>query len=427
VLIQTKEPTNKPWIFPRIWSAFLLGLIGCSYRLWISPAELPAVPLLGIATVVPDWISGILTGALVISAASIVILPRSTAWRWWMVAAMLGGLFLLDQHRLQPWAYQTCIYALIFATLCPATARGWILPLAASIYVYSALGKFDYQFVHTVGIELLETASKPFGGLPDTLDLDTRASIAHLFPVTELLAGLFLFPRRTRQIAGVAVMLLHGSLIGLLGPWGLDHSAGVLLWNVLLLVQAWLLFVAPVRTAVDDGAAGETKLFPLPARQNDRHRAGLIACLAVLLAMVMPVFERTGYWDHWLSWALYAPHNSRAEVEIHRSGIELLPPAAGEFVEDDLDDDGWHELSLDRWSLASLGVPIYPQARYQLGLAVALAQRSGLDNNLRARLRGVSDRRTGKRTEQRLLDVGEMRAALDDFWLVPHAGQFEGR
>ena len=152
----------------------------------------------------------------------------------------------------------------------------------------------------------------------------------------------------------------------------------------------------------------------------------MITCIVVLFALVMPIFERTGYWDHWLSWALYAPHNSRVEVEIHRSGIELLPTAAGEFVEQDLDGDGWHALSLDRWSLASLGVPIYPQARYQLGLAVALAQQSGLDQQIRAQLRSVSDRHTGERAEQRLLNLGELRAARDGFWLLPHADPFKG-
>ena len=307
----TEHDASDSWVFPRIWATFLLGLIGCSYRLWISPTELPAVPLLGIATVVPDWISGMLTGLLVISTAAIVIVPSRSRWLWWIVAAMLGGLFLLDQHRLQPWAYQSCIYALIFATMQPATARGWILPLAASVYIYSALGKFDYQFVHTVGIEFLETAGKPFGGLPDNLDLDTASYLAHLFPITELLAGLFLFPRRTRPIAGIALMVLHGSLIGLLGPWGLDHSAGVLLWNLLLMVQAWMLFVGPARAVTRDSEDREEQLFPLPPRHADRSWAGMIACIVVLFALVMPIFERTGYWDHWLSWAVRTSQQSR--------------------------------------------------------------------------------------------------------------------
>ena len=66
-------------------------------------------------------------------------------------------------------------------------------------------------------------------------------------------------------------------------------------------------------------------------------------------------------------------------------------------------------------------MPIYPQARYQLGLAVALAQQSGLNRQIRARLRGVSDRRTGKRSERLLMGFRELWNALGDYWLVPHS------
>ena len=154
-------------------------------------------------------------------------------------------LFLLDQHRLQPWAYQTALYSMVFASMNASAARRWLLPLAASVYIYSALGKFDYQFVHTVGIDFLKAIARPIGGLPAHVSISRLAMIAYLFPATELLLGVLLLPKFSRRVAGVAAMIMHASLIGILGPWSLNHSAGVLVWNLLLMIQSWFLFVRP--------------------------------------------------------------------------------------------------------------------------------------------------------------------------------------
>ena len=313
---------------------------------------------------------------------------------------------------MQPWAYQTAIYATVFASVKPLAAQRWLLPMAISVYLYSALGKFDYQFVHTVGLDFLATMTRPLGGLWDDVGFSTRVKTAFIFPVTELLIGVSLIPKATRRIAGGAAMLMHLSLIGILGPWGMNHSAGVLIWNLLLMIQSWFLFVRP----------RDASHRPNPQTVDDdpRHRHGAtLARVVVLVAMVMPILERRGYWDHWPSWALYSPHNSRLDVEIHRSGIDLLPVGMSKFVELDSDGDGWHTLSLERWSLRTRHVPIYPQARYQLGLTVKLAESGNIDDQIRGRLRGVAERRSGKRTEKLLLGRTELRQATKQYWLLP--------
>ena len=57
-------------------------------------------------------------------------------------------------------------------------------------------------------------------------------------------------------------------------------------------------------------------------------------------ALVLPLSERSGYWDHWLSWALYSPHNSRAEIQIHQSAVDQLPQIAATYLMPDDDADG---------------------------------------------------------------------------------------
>ena len=324
------------------------------------------------------------------------------------MGAFLILLFLLDQHRLQPWAYQTALYSMVFASMNASAARRWLLPLAASVYIYSALGKFDYQFVHTVGIDFLKAIARPIGGLPAHVSISRLAMIAYLFPATELLLGVLLLPKFSRRVAGVAAMIMHASLIGILGPWSLNHSAGVLVWNLLLMIQSWFLFVRPANRSDREHPAIEFS------------RGATFASVVVMLAIILPLLERRGFWDHWPSWALYSPHNSRFDVEIHRSGIGLVPAAVSPFVEQDSNGDGWHALALDRWSLETRKVPIYPQARYQLGLAVKLAESGNINDQIRGRLRGVSDRKTGKRTEQFLLGQAELQQATNRFWLLPH-------
>ncbi len=358
----------------------------------------------------PFWSATVVSGMLCLVALAVIVFS-SRHWLWWLISGLLILLFVIDQHRLQPWAYQTAIYATVFASMSPAAARRWLVPLAASVYIYSAAGKFDYQFVHTVGIDFLRAIAGPVGGLPDEMPISTRSWIAFLFPVSEIAIGILLLLGPTRRWAGIGAMFMHASLMAILGPWGLNHSAGVLLWNVLLTIQAWFLFVGSAHS-------GERAELTDPQRPMFHHGA-IVAKMLVVLAMLMPVFERHGYWDHWPSWALYSPHNSRLDAEIHRSGVRLLPAEMRTLIEPDANGDGWQTLSLDRWSLDTRRVPIYPQSRYQLGLAVAIAESRDIDDQIRGRLRSVSNRRTGKRSEKLLLGRTELQQATKNFWLLP--------
>ena len=388
------------WWFPQVWALCFCCLIAVTFRLWTGTEDVPAVAMADWAAAWPvplRWLPllGMLGGAVLVLAK-----PIAFRWGWWLMAGGLTLSFVIDQHRLQPWAYQTAIYGCVFATMHWTTARRWLIPLAASVYIYSAAGKLDYQFVHSVGQDFLDVLLRPLG-LSETFSDATRIRLSGLFPVVELVAGLLLLPRVTRKYAGWAVIAIHVSLIGILGPWGLNHSLGVLVWNAALLTQAWFLFIAPRRNS---------------ARPPNRSR--WIATTVVCLALVAPLSERAGWWDHWTSWALYSPHNSRAVVELHRSSFDSLPPAVRNHLAADKD-SVWQELRLDEWSLESLSVPVYPQSRYQLALAIELAERFDIDPSaIRCRLRSASDRMDGSRQEKPLLGLNEIKAAMKDYWLV---------
>lgn len=262
------------------------------------------------------------------------------------------------------------------------------------------------------------------------------------FPAAELLIGIGWLIPATRRVAGCVSMLMHLGLIGILGPWGLGHSAGVLVWNGALIGQAWFLAVA--RSPADRGRPGGTGSDPgvsdagwdnpsgseVSGSESDESQVGRwipirtrwgrrFARGVVILAIGMPLFERPGHWDHWLSWSLYSPHTSRVEIQVSGASEDRLPRAAREALAADRDGDGWRTLSLGDWSLSARGVPIYPQARYQLGLAVVLAREAGLEGEIRGIWKGAADRWTGRRVETPMLGRGELEGALRSFPFRP--------
>jgi hypothetical protein len=417
--------SSRSWLFARIWGGFLLVLVMATYPLWFPPLDPQSslsVPLItGISSISGGW--ALVPSITLLFGLVIAVSTRESARMkigWIVVAASLLLSFLLDQHRLQPWAYQSFFYALIFSSMSASAGHKWIMPLAASVYLYSAAGKFDFQFQHTVGQDLMAALAGFLGGLPDGFNAENAARLALLLPAVEFVAGVGLCLRRTRRLSVIVLIMMHGSLLILLGPLGLNHSRGVLLWNVMLIVQAYFIFWIPPDKEKRPAASDSEENKHLKGVEDQTFLSGIIArsvkCL-IVLACLCPLTERKGYWDHWTSWSLYSPHTSRAEIELHRSVVGNLNPQLVEFLENDEDGDGWQRLSLESWSLASRFVPIYPQARYQLAIANQLCLTSDLDEQIRVKLRGVSDRWTGRRSEDRLIGKQQIAQACRNFWL----------
>ena len=425
----------------RVWAVGLLLLIAATWRLWIPRQDAFSVPLVPGVSLLPTWSDWLPLFAIVAFSLTIVIKGNQFRFVWWLVAISLVLKFAMNQHRMQPWAYQSAIYAVLFGTMHREQARRWLIPLAASIYLYSAAGKFDYQFAHTVGQSFLSATTQWLGKFPDQVSESSRALIALSLPLGEFVVGAGLLFRKTRKIAGLFAMGMHGLLLIVLGPFGLGHSAGVLIWNGLLLVQAWLLFVAPARHSDEESAESAS---PRPT--------SVFAKAFIVIAILAPLGERAGLWDHWLSWSLYSPHTSRVEIEIHESAITalrigreksvrpLLPgtgpsgashkrgrtlifrslpsPSLSEYLDQDDDGDRWRSFDASRWSLERLRVPIYPQARFQLAVADRLARNHLLGDAIRVIVRGTSDRWTGERTTTRLIGEEEIAKELGQYWLV---------
>lgn len=405
----------------RLWSIGGLLLIAATWPLWWVPSAADSYPCVPLLQNFRGDILGVKSSAILsgLSLAIVVCLlfvslhsrsAKSIAWLWGTVGFALLVSFALDQHRMQPWAYQLAVYSVLFATGTHSSSRAFVkkamLVLMVSVYAYSSLGKFDFQFTHTVGQQFLDQLSNVFQVDVEDWPLLVKhsAKIALVFPATELALAVGLACKKTRRYAGVLLMVMHASLIGLLGPWALNQSLGVLVWNGVLLVQIYLLAVE--RDEIEPQSESE---------QAGSRIGGTLRGIAVLVigvVVVMPICERHGYWDHWLSWSLYSPHTSRTNIEFHRSVTQQLPQSAIPFLEPLSDGGTWQSLDLGGWSLSERLVPVYPQARYQTQLAFDLAQAARTEDGVRVIEKGVSDRWSGRRIEKRLIGRSEIGANL---------------
>ncbi|MEM8665985.1 MAG: hypothetical protein AAGG48_00610 [Planctomycetota bacterium] len=409
---------DEGWLFPRLWAVANVFLIALTWRLWFPPLNgtYPNVSLLGPSLIIPVWVGWIASGGVLCGLTAIALQRGRRNLFWWIVvtASVLG--FCIDQHRLQPWAYQTAIYAVIFATLPRRECQRCLIIIASSVYLFSALGKFDFQFLHTVGQDFLQTLAKPIGGLPDDWTLQTRTRCALIFPITECMIGLGLLIPKTRHICAIAVMAMHATLLGVLGPWGLNHSLGVLGWNLLLFLQAYFLFFQS-RSELDQWKQ------PQASKEVGSRLANHFCAVLVAFVVIAPLTERRGYWDHWLSWSLYSPHTSRVELQLHQTVLANLPDQLQRFTDSDPDGDGWHQLYLGDWSLDTRGVPVYPQARYQLGLSIRLLDaldQAKSEDGIRGRIRSASDRWSGKRADTQLSGLQQLQETGNKrYWLWP--------
>lgn len=425
-------PTPSARNYVRLLNLLALSqiLLFLTTSLWFPPFRFPQVPLLGVLRLWPAWLA---TGAAVGSLAG-TFFAKPGRWESRLTRRIRHGicaccfliLFADNQHRLQPWAYQFCI---LHAWLAMARPR-WMLTgwrwLTISIYVYSAVSKLDYSFCTVHGPFLWDGFLHVFGVTDGTAAWPTRVRFltAALMPVVELVAAGCLCTRRTQRVGLFLTIGMHLFLILALGPWGHNHSAGVLIWNAFCIVQNWLLFPSPVSLAepfrawIGGNAATSIEEMRSPQREQTPAYARLSTIAWVLLAipLITPLLEPFGLWDHWPSWAVYAARPERTRMLIHEDDAALLPAELQKYLEPPQVLEPWRPLRLDRWSLDTTRTPIYPQDRFQIGVALAVAERYQL-RTIKLIVEGPPDRWTGRRVQREVEGIEQARALAESFRL----------
>jgi hypothetical protein len=393
------------------WTAISsLALIAVTWRLWTPQTFYPQVPLFQALCTAPpvfDWIGfgGVLLGLLTVAVGS----PRSVSGGCFATLSALLLLFSLDQHRFQPWAYELSLFCVVWLCCRDPLRMRLMRGLLISVYFYSAVGKLDFEFLHTVGQQMLAVVAGGVGIEMEELSPKVRLALVATFPCIELAIAIGLVWAKTRRLAGWLAIGVHLGLIVILGPLGLNHRQAVLVWNVQVALQVYWLFVAKPATE-------------LPIRKFTWPEW----CASTLIgaAIALPSTERFGVWDHWPSWALYAPHSSRVHFEVAGPAVERLPASLRNLVEEASADSEevvvWIAVPLDAWSLKTLDTPIYPQARFQLGVAEKIATDLNLGFQARFSVLGTSARFTGARRTAVYIGLPQLSSFNRRFWLNHH-------
>lgn len=406
----------------RLIGAGVLALVAVTWKLWTPQEVFPRVPLFRWAP--PDWWDWALLALIVAGGIGLLIRPRRYVRS--LAATLAFGLaiaFVCDQHRLQPWAWQFLILALLTTFADDALLwSGWQW-LTISVYFYSALSKFDRPFLDSMGHAFASTA---FGGLFawDTSGYPPGPSqfygfsyaLMWAFPVGELAVALLLAIPASRKWGMWAAVGMHGLLLQILGPFGLNHSAGVLLWNVFFIVQAAVLFMPMHRFW---GSPSPT----VPAAiQSDRLPwQNRLARSILAWVMIWPATYAFGLCDPWLAWAVYVEPSPSSSIDIGamwfgRSegfgrSAELL--AASIIV---LPEDNTDPFPTGRWSLRALRAPSYPHLRTSVAVALELAERfdnSDVAIRITSRPHGI---RSAAAPALELHNAHEIHAYARRFW-----------
>ncbi len=406
------EPTvdadaERGYLLRATLSGATLLMVGLSWPLWIDLADFPAIPFVRWFPDYPRIWSWLGLG-LIVAGLGLGITRRRGRIGLGLTIATMAWLILGDQLRFQPWVYQFLVMGFLLLALPPRRALAFSRAYLISLYFYSGLSKFDVAFATGMGPEFLRTLDRVLR-LKSMLSASHMIELVYVMPLAEMAIAFLLISRRTRLLGYLGLLAIHGTLLLILGPWGLGHSTIVLVWNVALVVEEALLFW-PVRQ---------------PARGPDpwSRREWLVA-VPLGMVLALPLGESSGRFDSWPSHALYASHCERSRLSVRGPAYDALPaplrrftllkggrpPTSTEFTPND-------------WTLLVRGVPAYPQIRYANGLAEWLASRGAgpgrwpivsVVHSKRA------DRYTNRRERVTYDGPKEIRDAGDRFWFNAH-------
>ncbi len=338
----------------QVIAAFEMALIFTLWPMWWSVSDFPVVPLFSINVPFANTLAkiclvsvGILIWKLT-GEFNPAKLTRAVA-----VVALLSacGLVVSDQHWLQAWHWLFILNLCWWLFLRGVDRLTVMRHTIATVYVCSALsriisepgdgiaGVIVGQIASIVGLRSLVEGS-------DSLNL-----FCHVMTVGEFLVGLLLLLPRFRRVGCMAAVALHITLLVVLGPWGLNHHAGVLLWNLCFIVLVPVLFWG------SDANAHEPD-----TRQKTRLRA------FIAMVWLFPLSGLLALADNWPSWQLYSSRPESWILYVHEFDRSKISHSLQSYVTDPAPLSDWCPVKLDRWSLAETHSPMYPEDRFQLAV-----------------------------------------------------------
>lgn len=332
--------------------AYLCGIV-FSPKLWLGFGRtFPRAPLLtglpAFASSTDYFLSILLIGALALSLIS------SRPNRYLLAVVVFTVLpVLLDQTRLQPWVYQYVVMLGVLACWQPGqhdeiTAKTTLLAsqlVLALLYFWSGAQKLNWSFGHEVMPALLASVRIRLPAV--YLSYLPAAGIA--VALFEMLIGIGLLSRKTRRAAIVLAVATH--ILVLLTLIVARRNSVVWPWNVAMMTMVVLLFWR------FDGSLVSKDLL----QWRGPNLLSYLPKAVVVICGLAPALSFFGWWDLYLSGALYSGNEPVAVAHINNAARDRLSATAKQFVF--TTGHGELMLPLYEWSLADLNVPPYPEVR----------------------------------------------------------------
>jgi uncharacterized membrane protein YphA (DoxX/SURF4 family) len=298
-----------------------------SHKLWLSARFYPLSPVFPFLKPIPSPFHAILFGITLLALAACALTPRLIP----IFATLAIVLVLCDQSRLQPWFYEYFFLILGVAFVSPNACRLMI----ASIYFWSGIQKMNTGFITDVFPWMLE----PFlRHLPHSAEkLVHPLSVAA--PFIEMAIGLALLSRKLRTGAIVAAVAMHVFiLISLVGQ---NYNHVVWPWNIANAAITVILF-----WKFDEKVLEREGWFQVPA---------------IALFTIAPLLSFFGYWDHYLSSAMYSSNGNRAMIYFSDKILGKFPDGVTDYAR--VETPELDSIDVNEWSAGELNVPPYPEIR----------------------------------------------------------------
>ena len=356
----TNNSESRAVLALKCLATFEVILIIATLPLWWGTTAFPQVPLV---VELPPVINQLATVCLMMACTVIVSLPvrdRSQLLTSAGLVALICSVILVssNQHRLQSWHWQMMLNLAWLLILPRRDLLTAMRHTVAAVYVCSALSRISLvpeQGVSGIIVrQLLELAGQS-GWQRESAQI---AGLCHVMTLGEFLTGFLLIFSRTQRWGCLGAILLHGSLLLALGPLGLNHHAGVLLWNLCFLC------LVPI-------------LFPLQKTMpQEDPQASLRRTIVVAATWLFPLSGLLGIADNWPSWQLYSSRPETWILSVHEADRKLLPDTVQSFIAEPAPLSDWCAIKLDRWSLEQTKSPMYPEDRFQRAIIRNLLARS---------------------------------------------------
>lgn len=369
--IRQNYNSDDYWSLINTWPAKLasLGLVtsmAISAPLWSNIVRtLPLAPLL------PNHLLQNSTNifSLIVALSSIGIIGL----RDFRIPALLlqvsaMTLVLLDLNRLQPWFYEYCLIILLYSFKDTGTdfktrKLKYVCLILLAIYTFSGLEKLNWNFLTGAGPWLAGISPSPIGH-PMTDPVSIAVSL--LMCLGEITIALLLALKTTRLFGIGACLLMHYTIVSIIGPQGLNTNAVAWIWNIfqmLLMSGSFLL--------TTDSAK---KLISLDFKYHCKE-SFIVLCSALLI----PVLGLIQIADPFLSFSIYSGDVPRGKLVFNDSTRAKLPAKLSRISHRDKVHASWY-LYFSDWGLLETTAPTYPSKLCISLMAKEFATRYKPDN-----------------------------------------------